>query len=622
MTNSRTPHLEDCLLCYGQADAGLRELQARLRRLQADSDTPLSELIAAYDACYPRLERALWQCSKDDEFASLLARYQALFREQERLIQQDSRNRRAGDTRHDFILGIPVADRPAHLQACLESIHQVLERFGYGGKRDGRYVKIRIVVAEDSRHERNVQHHRELVDEYRQKGLQVVHFGQDEQYALLQSIPAAERELLGNILTRQPKDRFYLKGQAANRNLCYLKFLELTEDRDRTLYYLVDSDQAFCVNRQTRQGEEAVFALNYFHIIDRVFRTTGTLMLTGKLVGDPPVSPAVMAGGFLDDVAAFFADLAGRHAHDACRFHALPEHPTGDAAYHDMAGLFGFAHKAETFPYRCRIQGPHDHAACLRDFSQRLNAFFFGEHPTRSTHFVYGDGFDALTPARTIYPGNYVVNFAGLKYIIPFGHLRLRMSGPTAGRLIAAEIGHRFASINMPHLHQRTSQAGLQDNFRPGVELGGENVQQVDLSDEFERQFFGDLMLFTTERLVQEKDVKQPFTRDSVSPILARKETELLALYRRNRQAIVEANRKLEEYVFRGDQWWMKSDSLGNAMQQLRSFISNIDYNFGDQSPAWKKIQSMEHREMRKRQIMEALTHYRPEREAWDRLFA
>jgi len=35
-----------------------------------------------------------------------------------------------------------------------------------------------------------------------------------------------------------------------------------------------------------------VYALNYFHAIDRIFRTTDTLMLTGKMVGDPPVSPS------------------------------------------------------------------------------------------------------------------------------------------------------------------------------------------------------------------------------------------------------------------------------------------------------------------------------------------
>ena len=107
------------------------------------------------------------------------------------------------------------------------------------------------MVADDSREAENIRRHIELVDEYRQKGLQVIHLDQPEQYDLLQAIPLPERELLGNILTRQSKERFYWKGQAANRNLSYLKLLQMTENKHNTLYYLVDSDQSFCVNRET-----------------------------------------------------------------------------------------------------------------------------------------------------------------------------------------------------------------------------------------------------------------------------------------------------------------------------------------------------------------------------------
>ena len=34
---------------------------------------------------------------------------------------------------YQFILSIPVADRPAHLRNCLESIHQQIVRYGYDG---------------------------------------------------------------------------------------------------------------------------------------------------------------------------------------------------------------------------------------------------------------------------------------------------------------------------------------------------------------------------------------------------------------------------------------------------------------------------------------------------------
>jgi hypothetical protein len=397
--------------------------------------------------------------------------------------------------------------------------------------------------------------------------------------------------------------------------------LQLTEDKARTLYYLVDSDQGLCVNRQTASGDEAVYALNYFHTIDHIFRSTDTLMLTGKMVGDPPVSPSVMAANFLGDVIAFFMRLATLGGDEACRFHGIQEKP-GDAAYHDLAKLFGYEGGPATFPYQCRLTGSHDHVACLADFASRLNAFFFGAHLTRKTWFEYKGDFRRLSPARTIYPGNTVVNYAGLKYVIPFGHLRLRMSGPTAGRLIAAEIGPRFASFNMPNLHRRITEAGLADDFRPGVDVDHKDeAQRIDISNEFERQFFGDLMLFTAEELVKRADVNQPFVRELLEKVLNQRETELLDLYRLKHEAIVQKNRQLNRLVFKSGHWWLDAPELKSPLAQVRAFIDNIDRNFGEHAPAWQQIQSAEHRTQRKQQIVEALLNYRAERNVWDSLF-
>ncbi len=611
MSGFATPRLAECVVRYRAVVPGLAEIGEQL----PPSAAPLSldALIALYERCHPLLEQAMWSGAAD--FHTLLADSQALFREQEALFRQ-----RGNDGRHRFLLGIPVADRPAHLRACLESLFQVCTLFDYGGRTAGVWDKITVVVAEDSRDGDNIRRHLELVEEYRGRGLDVLHFGLDEQYDLLHALPPEKREKLGHLLTAQPRERFARKGQAANRNLCYLKFLQLTKDKARTLYYLVDSDQHFCVNRRTDAGEETVFALNYFHAIDRIFRTTDTLMLTGKLVGDPPVSPSVMAANFLDDVTAFFTRLATLPGDEACRFHGADGPPPGEAAYHDLAGLFGFESPTATFPYRCRLSGAHDHRACLADLAQRLDAFFFGEHLTRKTWFSPGGGSARLGPARTVYPGNYVVNYAGLKYIIPFGHLRLRMSGPTAGRLIAAEIGERFASCNLPNLHRRTAGAGLDEDFRPGVEREGDG-RRIDLSDEFERQFFGDLMLFSTEALVKEADVTRPFPRATVEAVVARTETDLLALYRQKHDAILDRNRRLRDLVFDAGHWWLGAPESAEALRRLRTFTDNIEDNFGARASAWGLIQSAEHRARRKRQIVDALVDYRAEREVWDSLF-
>ena len=194
------------------------------------SALPVDAWISFYDRVFPQVEQRMWQ-SDDAAFERWLAVYQALFREQQALIDASGQG-----TQHHFVIGIPVAGRPAHLRNCLESILQLCRLYAYGGQdADGRWAKLTVIVAEDSREARHVTSHRALVDEYRRKGLQLVHFDLPEQYALLQAIPEAERRQLGRLLTTQPAERFYQKGQAANRNLCYLKMLQLTQDRDRTL---------------------------------------------------------------------------------------------------------------------------------------------------------------------------------------------------------------------------------------------------------------------------------------------------------------------------------------------------------------------------------------------------
>ena len=169
---------------------------------------------------------------------------------------------------------------------------------------------MQVIIAEDSQQPEHIEQHIALAKEYSDKGLRVHHFGLDEQYELLQAHSRRATAKAGFSTDNPAKDRFYRKGQAANRNLSYLKCLQLTEDKDKTLYYMVDSDQAFLVNRKTDNGYEPVNALNYFYYINHIFSNTRTTMLTGKLVGDPPVSPSVMAVNFMDDVIAYLKQLA------------------------------------------------------------------------------------------------------------------------------------------------------------------------------------------------------------------------------------------------------------------------------------------------------------------------
>ncbi len=148
---------------------------------------------------------------------------------------------------------------------------------------------------------------------------------------------------------------------------------------------------------------------------------------------------------------------------------------------------------------------------------------------------------------------------------------------------------------------------------------------RVDVSNEFERQFFGDLMLFSTEALVKRADVTQPFAQAAIETVVNEKETELLALYQHKHDAIVAKNRQLDALVFEAGHWWQHAAAhapdLAQALRHVRAFIDNIDHNFGEHALAWRQIQTAEHRAERKRQIVEALLNYRAERDAWDSLF-
>ena len=578
--------------------------------LRAIKHNDLPALIAVYHTIYPLLEQELWS---GNAFDRTLEVYQSLFREQEALIQQAGK-----DQRYHFILSIPVADRPQHVKRCLESIYQQCVAYAYGGNSDGIFSHVQVIIAEDSQQPEYIEQHVTLAKEYTDKGLRVHHFGLDEQYELLQRIPDEQRQKLESLLTTQPKHHFYRKGQAANRNLSYLKCLQLTEDKDKTLYYMVDSDQAFLVNRKTDCGDKPVNALNYFYYINHIFSNTRTTMLTGKLVGDPPVSPSVMAVNFMDDVIAYLQQLADTDPHQDCQFHKVSDAPTHDAAYHDMARLFGFEQQALPCPYHCPVTGPHNNLACLQTFAEKLNAFFYGEHLTRQTDFHYRTGFTELAAARTIYPGNYIVNYEGLKYIIPFGDLRLRMSGPTAGRLIQAEIKERFASVNLPMLHTRHLHDDAADQFRPGVERGNETIN---LADEFERQFFGDLMLFSVSRLTGQENPAHAFTLEAVSKAIEETEQELLAMYEEKHQEVQDRNTQLKQLVTDPQLWWHNDSQAVATLAGIQWFIHNIDVNFGADSTAYQQIQDPQHRDQRKQQITQALLAYRESRDAWDLLF-
>lgn len=551
------------------------------------------------------LEAALWEGGLNE---SVLEDYQAAFRELEGLLEALPEDRR-----HHFLIVIPVADSPQQLSSCLDSLLTLCRSYGYGGLDRGRYRKVSVLLADDSADAELIARNREIARDFERSGIATHYFGIDEQLTLMQRLEALGLE---RIVGRHSRQSFGHKGQAMMRNIAYLKLAEMRPGMtaERVLFYTIDADQEFKVKVATAQGGRSLYAVNFLYQLDRIFDQTGARVLTGKVVGDPPVSPAVMAANFLDDVIAFVGEMA---ASDPGRCYRQPGAETsgsGEAAYHDMADMFGFKAGEEAYRYRCSLEGTPDNIACFDDFSKRLNRFFHGEHPTRITWYRYQAVADSVEPARTVYTGNYVFSSDALEWFIPFAPLRLRMSGPTMGRLLKSVIGDGFVSANVPMLHSRTLESTGQSEFRPGVVSA---QQKVDLCDEFERQFYGDVMLFSIARLAQQGFPDSSLPEGLVAETLDSLYAEMREKYLARQRLILGRLDQLRALLHVERQWWNHSDRHAPALSRFEDFIENVASNFAEGSPCSTRIDAPAGWEVWRKRQLNAIDGLAADRQAW-----
>lgn len=498
---------------------------------------------------------------------------------------------------HELFIVIPVADRPLHLRDCLASLRHLCREHGHAGG-------INILIADDSREAESQAAHRAIAAETGAAGIPVEYFGLDEQLALLAGQKTAIPQ---RILGDRDACAFHHKGASITRNITYLRLAQIARIEPSALFWFIDSDQEF---RTDGAG------IDYPRELARIFASPAIQVLTGKVVGDPPVSPAVMAGTFLEDILAFLRQLASVPATASCCFHATPAPRPDRAAYHDMAGLFGFAPEP-AHDYPCPLDGQHDHAACLEAFSAALGRFFHGEHPTRKTRYQAGDALASVVPARTVYTGNYVIRAGALRHFIPFAPLGLRMAGPTLGRILQAELGAGFVSANLPMLHKRTVEATGQAEFRPGVQI---ETEIIDLAGEFERQFYGDVMLFTVETLCANGFPALPPDAARVTTLLAEQHDRLEAQYETRRQAILARLDELRAQLDDDAAWWNHEPRRAAPRARIESFMANMARNFGRESSGHALMRDRQHRAARHAAMREAILNYPADRRAWEAL--
>ncbi len=545
--------------------------------------------------------------------ASALQQLQALYREQEAW-----RAAEAADDRHHFIITIPVADRPQQLERCLESLLHLCKLFHYGRSSSGQYSKLTLLISDDSLSTENQAAIRSSTESFDRHGIPSIYFGMQEQQALLASFSAEQQASLADLITL-PEPGTTHKGASTTRNIAYLKLHTLQQQwptEEKLLFWFVDSDQEFRVNISDGREERDLYCINYLYLFDRIFQQHDPVMVTGKLVGDPPVSPTVMASNLLFDLNHFLSEASQQSGADSCQFHHHSDHSEGEAAYHDMTDLFGYPVPQKPYRYRCDLEQPHNHTTCLERFSKRLNQFFYGEHPTRRAYHRYQPLEQSIKPARTVYTANYLFTPQGLNAFIPFAPLKLRMAGPMLGRFLQQSLQKRFLSANLPMVHKRTQGEAGRAEHRPGVEHADHGPQHINFSVEFERQFYGDVALFTVEKLSEQGYPATPCSSATIHTILKQKEAEMRQRYQQQRSEIQSRLQQFESQWRSG--WWCDMESA--MAQQVAQFIDNIRNNFLEPSSAWTKINSASHRRQRLQQIATALEQHPQAEQAWSSL--
>lgn len=577
--------------------------------LVASKKSEITPLIKLYEDSLAVVSPVILSENFDEELIDLLHQ---VYQELESLIAM-----KGGDDRFSIVLVIPVADRPLHLKACLASVLKLCETFNYGGFKDNKYQKLRVLVADDSKDEISIHKHQEIVCDYNKAGIETDYFSLKDQIAQLDKTPDKFRKVLSGVLGDNNSASFYHKGASIMRNIVYLKLNEMFgQDADK-LFYFIDSDQEFNVKINYSGQNKNMYLLNYFYELNKIFTHKNITMLTGKVVGDPPVSPAVMAGNFLDDVIGFLLRSSKIKPASPCEFHSVEKQKVSEASYHDMADLFGFKQKVDSCQYNCEIKGSHTNQSCFETFTSQLNRFFYGEHPTRKMYYEYEDALTSVNLARTVYTGNYVFNTQGLKYFIPFATLKLRMAGPVLGRIIKSELGERFVSANLPMLHKRTFEDTGVSEFRPGIEQA---QQLIDLSGEFERQYFGDVMLFTIERLTETGYPEKTFDKEKLTEILNDIEKSVNQKYMSKQLEIISKLNSLNDIFSCKDNWWHKNDRLNQSVVNIQSFIDNIHYNFSSDARGISLVNNLSHRKQRLETMLNAIVEFSQDRVIWTEL--
>jgi hypothetical protein len=583
-------------------------LVGHFNRIKQEED--IVELEAIYQQVIRRFENHIWldKIPTPDE----VSLYQKLFREMEQVIALLEE-----DKRYHFVVVIPIADNPNQLKNCLQSLYAQCMLYHYGGVTDGVFNKVDVIIADDSEVREIILENQSLSREYTSLGLRCEYFGLSEQSRILASLDDEQLKSVAMVTGVAGAQSVAHKGASSLRNLAYLRLAEVAEEIANPLFFFIDSDQEFLVKVNDNGTEKDIPAINYLYHFEHIFREKQVRFLTGKVVGDPSVSPTVMIANFLEDVIAFLQRIVLSDPQQECCFHENAREIETDAGYHDMAEMFGYYPVKKTYDYHCRLAGEHTLEDTLNAFSAELSGFFYGEHPTRVTYYHHDLVRDTLKPARTVYTGNFVFRPDSLEYFIPFAKLNLHMDGPVLGRILQYELGKEFVSANTPLLHKRIIEDSQDPEYCSETE---QTLRQVDLSGEFERQFLGDVMLFSVDKLLEQHNLLNLWDRKSVAEAVNQTKSKMQGKYTRQQQDVIKSLTVLESLLrLTGVEArdGFPEDELELCGQRFLAFVANVKRNFSHDSDNYAFLHDEELLADKCELIITSIQQYGRDRENW-----
>jgi len=168
----------------------------------------------------------------------------------------------------------------------------------------------------------------------------------------------------------------------------------------------------------------------------------------------------------------------------------------------------------------------------------------------------------------------------------------------------------------LPLLHKRTWQDSGASECRPGVV---DDHQSIDLSGEFIRQFYGDVMLFSVVQLTSLGFPAKSLSVEQITDIVYAQRETMFMRYRQRQQAIVERLEHLQSWLQSRSFWWQ---ALPEIAEPVMRFLHNMRLNFSADSAVFQQLNDADSDHHYCQQIITALCAYPVDQSSWQALIS